>query len=110
MSRPCPHGDACHSVDPRTFVEPESISWEIDEICKRAWEEDGERLAYAHIMKTVTDQYQRKFHQPVCGAQVGHHEQYCVTAPGGYPKCRKCSTKIDHGLPGAFAKAFAQEI
>ncbi len=96
----------------RGFVEREAISWHISGSALAYWRHSGVPIIKAHVVKVQEqDPWGRIFHLPVCGAPVGHASTDCEMAPQGWPMCHKCVKRLDrdYGLPGAFAKAFAQD-
>ena len=75
-------------------VPPEALSWCIDKLTLRQWNNRGAILTKAHHMAEVTDTFNRPFHRPTCGAPVAHPSGECERAPAGWPACRNCSRKL----------------
>src|SRR3990167_595787 len=84
-------------VRDREFVAPETVTWCIDETSAQAHRVEGLLLTKAHHVKVVDG-----WHKPACGAQVAHTIDQCVSAPAGWPQCRRCSLRPKTPVPSVF--------
>jgi hypothetical protein len=82
------------AIDVQPTVPPEALSWCIDGLSLRQWQNRGRVLVKAHRVTEATDRYGQAFHKPICGAPVPHVSIECVSPPVGWPACRHCSRKL----------------
>ena len=84
-------------------VQPESVSWCIDQIALRGWDYEGIVLSKAHRIREKEVRPGWIQHIPICGAPVSHLANRCIAAPEKWPACRHCAKKLS---PVSIPKVF----